>query len=63
MSRDYCFRDIKVMKSGAGYPLFRVEKRGFSKDGLNYMKKNAEEGMLFTLNKYVGKRLDQWVSG
>jgi len=36
---------------------------GFSKGGLNYMKKDAESDKPFTLNKHVRERLDQWICG
>jgi len=35
-------------------------ERGFSKDTLHYMKKNAESDKPFTLNKHVRLRLDKW---
>ncbi|MFA4824632.1 MAG: CRISPR-associated endonuclease Cas1 [Methanoregula sp.] len=43
-----------------GIPYSEWKKRGLSKNGLHYMKKNAESYKPFTLNKHVRKRLDQW---
>ena len=36
------------------------QKMGFSKGTLHYMKKNAKGNKLFTLNKQIRERLDQW---
>ena len=39
------------------------QKMGFSKGTLYYMKKNVKAEKLFTLNKHVRERLDQWENG
>jgi hypothetical protein len=36
------------------------KKMGFSKGTLHYMKKNADSGKPFTLNKHVRERLQNW---
>ena len=48
-------------KGGVG--IFSSMNCGFSKGGLNYMKKDAESDKPFTLNKHVRERLDQWICG
>lgn len=36
-----------------------MEDEGFSKGTLHYMKKNAKEEKLFTLNKHIRERIDK----
>ena len=50
----------EMRKKILSIPYAQWKKRGFSKGTLNYMKKNAESGKPFILNKLVRKRLDQW---
>jgi len=44
-------------------PYAEWEKMGFSKGTLHYMKKNAESGKPFTMNKHVGERVERWQEG
>ena len=53
----------EIRKKILSIPYSEWKKRGFSKGGLNYMKKNAESEKPFTLNKHVRERLDQWICG
>jgi CRISPR-associated protein Cas1 len=50
----------EIRKKILSIPYSEWKKRGFSKGGLNYMKKNAERDKPFMLNKHVRERLDQW---
>jgi CRISP-associated protein Cas1 len=49
-----------IRKKILSIPYTEWKKRGFSKGGLNYMKKNAEGDKPFSLNKHVRERLDKW---
>lgn len=53
----------EIRKKILAIPYSEWKKRGFSKGGLNYMKKNTESDKPFTLNKHVRERLDQWICG
>jgi len=50
----------EMRKKILSIPYAQWKKRGFSKGTLNYMKKNAESGKPFSLNKHVRERLNLW---
>jgi CRISP-associated protein Cas1 len=52
-----------IRKKILSIPYAEWKRRGFSKETLHYMKKNAKGDQPFSLNKHVVTRLDQWDQG